>query len=323
MINLKYRALGKTGLFVSPLSFGASSLGSVFRDIDEKEGINTVHAAVDAGVNYIDVSPYYGATKAEVVLGKALKELPRDKIILSSKAGRYGGDLFDFSYNRIIKSGQESLHRLNTDYLDLLYLHDIEFGNYAQVIEEGIPALKYLKEQGYIRFFGVSALPLPVLKKTMEETNLDVILSYCHYSLNDMSLLELIPDCINNKVGIVNASPLSMGLLHSNETPSWHPADHEVIRTCKKAADYCSTHGEDIAKLAIQFSTRNEQIPTTLVSSASVKNMQKNIEWMEETVNESLLQEVLSILAPIKNRTWPSGKPDYHQKVSRLGGEYL
>src|SRR4051794_34498287 len=149
---MKYRKLGQTGLEASILSFGASSLGSVFRDIDENEGIKTVHTAIDHGINLIDVSPYYGLTKAETVLGKAISEIPRDKFILSTKAGRYGENQFDFSKPRIIASIDESLTRLKTDYVDILLLHDIEFGSLDQIMEEGIPALQQLKKQGKIRF---------------------------------------------------------------------------------------------------------------------------------------------------------------------------
>src|SRR5690625_1727884 len=101
---MEYRELGQTGLSVSALSYGASSLGSVFRDIDENEGIKTVKTAVDQGINYIDVSPYYGLTKAETVLGKALKSIPRDQYILSTKAGRMSEHEFDFSNEQIIQS---------------------------------------------------------------------------------------------------------------------------------------------------------------------------------------------------------------------------
>ncbi len=190
---MKYRKLGKTGLDVSVLSYGASSLGSVFREINQQEGIRTVHYALDKGINYIDVSPYYGLTKAERVLGKALKGIPRDRYILSTKAGRYGEDSFDFSKKRIITSAEESLKRLQTDYIDILLLHDIEFGSYNEVIEEGIPALYQLKEQGKIRYVGVSGLPLSVFERVLQKAEIDVILSYCHYSLNDTSLLHIVP----------------------------------------------------------------------------------------------------------------------------------
>ncbi|WP_099362570.1 aldo/keto reductase [Fredinandcohnia onubensis] len=318
---MKYRKLGNTGMSVSSLSFGASSLGSVYREVSESEGINTVRTAVEHGINYIDVSPYYGLTKAETVLGKAIQELNRDDIILSSKAGRYGSEEFDFSYGRIIKSVEESLQRLHTDYLDILFLHDIEFGNYTQILEESIPALQDLKKEGKIRFYGVSALPLPTFTKILDDVSLDVILSYCHYSLNDTSLLDLVPMLKKKGVGLVNASPLSMGLLHDGPIAEWHPADKEIIKVCKETAVYCKEQGVDLAKLAIQFSTSNNNISTTLVSTASVKNIIKNINWLKEPINLKLLEEVRNRLSPIHNRTWPSGNKEYHQFISKIGGE--
>ncbi|SHN26444.1 aldo/keto reductase [Gracilibacillus kekensis] len=309
---MKYRKLGQTGLDVSVLSYGASSLGSVFREINETEGVKTVHAAIDQGINLIDVSPYYGLTKAETVLGKALVDIPRDKYILSTKAGRFGENNFDFSKKRIIKSLEESLQRLGTDYVDILYLHDIEFGSYRQVMEEGIPALEELKRQGKIRFLGVSGLPLIIFEKVLRKVDLDVILSYCHYSLNDTSLLSLLPLLNEKNVGLVNASPLSMGLLNSRDVANWHPADKEIQQLCMQAAKFCEAQGEDLAKLAIQYATRNESIPTTLVSTASVKNITKNIKWTEEPINEDLLKQVLDILQPIHNRTWQSGNTEWN-----------
>ena len=308
---MKYRILGKTGLKVPVLSYGASSLGSVFRNIDEEEGIKTVHTAVEFGMNLIDVSPYYGLTKAETVLGKALKDIPREKFILSTKAGRYGEHEFDFSKNRIMTSVEESLKRLSTDYLDILLLHDIEFASYEQIIEESIPALKLLKKEGKIRFLGVSGLPLSIFEKVLNKTELDVILSYCHYSLNDNSLLNMLPLLKKNQVGLMNASPLSMGLLSNRLVPEWHPASQEIKEACSKAAHFCKQHGEDISKLAIQYSVANEKVPTTLVSTASVENVKKNIEWANKPIDLEFLKEVLAILDPIHNKTWSSGRSEY------------
>ncbi|RCW64274.1 aldo/keto reductase [Saliterribacillus persicus] len=311
---MKYRKLGQTGLDVSILSYGASSLGSVFREINETEGVKTVHTAIDQGINLIDVSPYYGLTKAENVLGKALVDIPRDKYILSTKAGRFGENDFDFSKKTIIKSLEESLQRLGTDYVDILYLHDIEFGSYEEVMEEGIPALEELKKQGKIRFLGVTGLPLTIFDKVLSKVDLDVILSYCHYSLNDTSLLNLLPLLEEKQVGLVNASPLSMGLLNSRDVAKWHPADEEMQQLCLNAAEYCAKHGYDLAKLAIQYSTHNKSIPTTLVSTASVENITKNIKWTEEPIDEGILDGVLDILEPIHNRTWQSGTAEWNKR---------
>jgi aryl-alcohol dehydrogenase-like predicted oxidoreductase len=312
---MRYRKLGNTGLDVSVLSFGASSLGSVFRETDESESICTVHAAIDAGINYIDVSPYYGLTKAETVLGKAIRDIPRDKFLLSTKAGRYGVDAFDFSAKRIVSSLEESLNRLHTDYVDLFFLHDIEFVPADIVLEEAVPAAMRLKEQGKIRYWGISGLPLQLFEKMLPLIDADVILSYCHYSLNDTALLDLLPMLEARGIGLVNASPLSMGLLSQRGTPGWHPASPELKAVCRKAAEYCAARGTDIAKLAVQFSTANERIPTTLVSTANPDNIARNARWILEPIDEELLRDVLEMLEPVRNVTWVSGRPEYNENI--------
>jgi aryl-alcohol dehydrogenase-like predicted oxidoreductase len=309
---MKYRKLGNTGMDVSILSFGASSLGSVFRDIDEAEGIRTVHEALDAGINYIDVAPYYGLTKAESVLGKAIREVPRSRYYLSSKAGRYGPDTFDFSGRRIVASVEESLARLHTDYLDILFLHDIEFVEPGILYEEAFPALDRLKREGKIRNTGICGLPIRLFETFLPHVQVDAIISYCHYSLNDTTLLRLLPLIEEKGVGLVNASPLSMGLLGTRSTPDWHPAGDEIKQICRQAAEYCAKQGEDISRLAIQFSTMNERIPTTLVSTANPANISKNATWVTEPIDHDLLHEVLGILEPIKDKTWASGIPAYN-----------
>ncbi len=312
---MKYRKLGRTGLDVSVLSFGASSLGSVFRETNEAEAIRTVHTAIDSGINLIDVSPYYGSTKAETVLGKAIKEIPRDKFLLSTKAGRYGVDQFDFSRKRITDSLEESFARLNTEYVDILYLHDIEFVSSEIVLEEAIPALQLLKEQGKIRYFGICGLPIQLFETLLPHAEVDAIISYCHYSLNDTALLGLLPLLEKRGIGLVNASPLSMGLLSTRGTPEWHPASPELKETCKRAADLCASRGLDIAKLAVQYSTSNKLIPTTLVSTANPDNIRNNAAWTDEPMDMELLKDVLDVLAPVHNRTWVSGRPEYNESI--------
>lgn len=307
---MEYRPLGKTGLRVSALSLGASSLGSVFRQIDEAEGIRTVHTAVDLGINFIDVSPYYGLTKAETVLGKALKEIPRDRYYLATKVGRYGDAEFDFSAGRVTASVDESLARLNVDYVDLIQCHDIEFGSLDQVVDETIPALCRLQEQGKVRFVGITGLPLKIFRYVLDRTEVDTILSYCHYSLNDTELEGLIPYLKEKQVGIINASPLSMGLLSNRGAPGWHPASEEVKQACARAAAFCREQGVDIVQLAIQFSVSHPDLSTTLVGTANPENIEKNVKWIELPMDEGLLAEVQAILTPIHNETWPSGRPE-------------
>src|SRR4051812_27890784 len=128
---MQYRQLGQTDMQVSCLSYGASPLGSVFRSVNEDTGIRTVNTALDRGINFIDVSPYYGLTKAETVLGKALQGVPRERYFLATKVGRYGSTMqdFDFSAARVTRSVDESLARLSVGHVDIIQCHDIEFGD--------------------------------------------------------------------------------------------------------------------------------------------------------------------------------------------------
>jgi L-galactose dehydrogenase len=307
---MDYRILGKTGLKVSALSFGASSLGGVFRPADEAEGIRAVHVALDLGVNLIDVSPYYGLTKAETVLGKALKGISRDRYYLATKVGRYGDDLFDFSAKRVNASVDESLARLNVDYVDIIQCHDIEFGDLDQVVNETLPALRKLQEGGKAHFVGVTGLPLKIFRYVLERAELDTILSYCHYSLNDTALDALMPDLKAKQVGMINASPLSMGLLSDRGAPDWHPASAEIKAACARAAAFCRERGTNLSKLAVQFSVAHPDLATTLVGTASPENMAKNVRWVEEPMDLDLLVQITRTLEPIHNQTWPSGRPE-------------
>jgi len=307
---LEYRTLGKTGLKVSALSFGASSLGGVFKPVDESVAIRTVHTALESGINFIDVSPFYGYTKAETVLGKALKGIPRDRYFLATKVGRYGDAEFDFSAKRSAASVDESLERLGIDHIDIIQSHDNEYGDLNQVINETIPALRQIQKQGKARFVGVTGYPLKIFRTILSSTQVDTILSYNHYSLNDTTLAGLLPWLRQRGVGIINASPVSQGLLTNHELPAWHPAPEDVRKACAEAAAYCRSQGTDIAKLAMQFSLSNPEIHTTLVGTADPANIEKNVKWIEEPIEKVVLGNVQRILAGIKDHVWVLGRPE-------------
>lgn len=304
---MEYNKLGKTDLLLSKLSYGASPLGNVFQNIDESIGIKTVHTALDHGINHIDCSPYYGLTKAETVLGKALKGINRDSYVLSSKAGRYGPNMsdFDMSEKRIRSSLDESLKRLGVDELDIFYLHDIEFVDIDFVLSESLPCLEALKKEGRIRYFGVTGYPIKSFKKVIDNYDIDCILSYCRFALHDNSLTELIPELLKKEIGIINASPTAMGLLTQRGAPEWHPADNQLVDACRKAVALCDKQGVNITELAMQFAVNHDAISSTLVGTANPNNLLKNLEWVENMPNPELIKEVRSLFT---NQTWISGK---------------
>jgi aryl-alcohol dehydrogenase-like predicted oxidoreductase len=307
---MKYKELGNTGLKISEIGYGASSLGGVFHSFDEGRGIDSVFAAIDAGINFIDVSPYYGHYKAETVLGKALKQIPRDKYYLSTKVGRYGEDgknTWDYSAERVTRSVYESMERLNIDFIDIINVHDVEFADLNQIVGETLPALVALKDKGVVGHVGITDLQLENLKWVIEHTpkgTVESVLNFCHYCLNDDKLVDFLDFFEENGVGVISASPFSMGLLTERGVPEWHPAPKALVEACVKAAEHCKAKGYPIEKLAMQFSIQNDRIASTLFSTTRPENLLKNIEYIKEPADEQLVKEVQEIIGDQKRVSW-------------------
>lgn len=319
---MDYTELGKTGLKVSRLSFGASALGSVFRDIDEGEGIRAVHEAHDEGVNYFDVAPAYGGTVAEAVLGKALHTMRRETYVLSTKAGKYtepggyGNDELNYSEARIRQGLEESMKRLGVDYIDIVHLHDFEYQGYSKAdmaFNEGFPALMKLKEEGKIGAVSAGIYPMDLWFRVIDEAPVDCILTHNHYCLNDTRGLELVPKCKAKNIGIINASPFASGLLTGGKVADWHPAGPDERALFAKAAEWCEGRGVSIAKLAFQFATQCKDFHTTMFSSSRVSSVKRNLEWYYEPYEEEMVEELRKILAPVIDKQW-----DYDAGVDRV-----
>ncbi len=315
---MNYRPLGRTGLKVSTLSFGASSLGGVFGAVDEAQSIRTVHAALDLGINFIDVSPYYGATKAETVLGRALRGIRRERYYLATKVGQYGEGEFDFSAARVTRSVDESCARLGVDYLDLVQCHDIEFADLDQIVGETLPALARLRAAGRIGHLGITGLPLrifPAVLDRVEAGCIATVLSFNHYELNDSSLADLLPYFGRLGVGVINSAPTGMGLLTERGVPAWHPAPPAVVAGCRRAVEFCRARGVDIVQLAIQFAVANPAIATTLVGTANPAHLERNVAYAEAPADPGLLEEVLEVLRPIRNHNFTRGRPENRDPI--------
>jgi len=307
---MEYREIGKTGMKVSNLSFGASSLGGVFHSLKEQEGIDAVYAAVENGINFIDVSPYYGHLKAETVLGKALKGIDRKKYFLSTKVGRYGKDgvnYWDYSAKKATESVYESMERLNVETIDLINVHDIEFADLEMVCKETLPALVDLRNKGIAKHVGITNLTLRHFKYVIDHVpsgTVESILSFCHYTLNDDALSDYLDYFESKKIGVINASPYSMGLLTERGVPDWHPAPEALKRLSRKAVEHCKSKGVPIEQLAVSFSVHNPRIATTLFSTTNPENVLKTIQYANTPLDMELLNEVQKIFEPGFRDTW-------------------
>jgi L-galactose dehydrogenase len=308
---MEKRTLGKTGLELPILSFGASSLGAEFRSVQLDEIFESVRVALELGLNFIDTSPFYGRGMSEVLLGIALRGVPRDQYTLCSKLGRYDVGHFDFSAKRVAESVDVSLHRLGTDHLDIILCHDIEFVPLQQIIDETLPALRRIQQSGKVRFVGISGYPMKIFDVVSSQAELDCILSYNQYTLQNTRLAdELMPTLKAKNIGIMNGGPFAARLLTNATLPVWFRDPKHVQDAAKKAAEHCQKRGVDIAQLALQFSCANTDVATTIAGSANPNNIRKWIQWLESPVDTELMSEVIAILEPVKNVGHHEGLPE-------------
>ncbi len=275
------------------------------------EAMRSVRVALDCGINFIDTSPFYGRGMSEVLLGVALRGVPRESYTLCTKLGRYDLTHFDFSAKRVRESVDVSLHRMGTDHLDILLCHDIEFVPMQQIVDETLPAMRKLVEAGKVRFLGISGYPMKLFKFVLGQTDLDCVLSYNQYTLQNTRFAdELLPLLEDRGVGAMNAGPFSARLLTNAPLPAWLKEPESVKDAARAAAALCESRGVDIAKLALQFSLSNPRIATTVAGSANPENIRNWAKWAAEPMDEGLLREVQALFAPVKNIGHLEGLPE-------------
>ncbi len=299
---MKTRPLGNTGLQLPILSFGASSLGQEFRSVKIEEALNSVRVALDCGLNFIDTSPFYGRGISEVLLGVALRGIPRDQYLLCTKLGRYDLQHFDFSAKRVAESVDVSLHRLGTDHLDILLCHDIEFVPMQQIVDITLPALRKAQQDGKVRFIGFSGYPQKIFRFICDQAPVDCVLSYNQYTLqNTRFASETVPYLKAKGIGAMNAGPFSARLLTNATLPQWLKEPESVKAAARQAAELCRSRGVDIAQLALQYSLANTDIATTISGSANPENIRNWARWADLPIDQALLAEVLQIFKPVKD----------------------
>jgi L-galactose dehydrogenase len=306
---MQRRLLGQTGMSVSVIGFGASSLGNVFGEVGVAAGERAVSAAVDAGINLFDVSPFYGLTLAEERLGAALQGR-RERVILATKCGRYGVNDFDFSARTITEGLEASLRRLRTDYVDVLQAHDIEFAETSRILGEAIPAMERLREQGKVRAIGVTGYWPAMLAHVASAAKLDCVLNYCHANLfvDDM-LHALLPVAAKTGLGLLNASPLHMGLLGDRPIPDWHPAPPGVRAAADEVRRICARHRVNPGTLALRICLDLEPVASTFVGISSEAEVEAACASLDWVAPPALLEQVRAAIAPVHNAVWPSGLP--------------
>ena len=292
------------------LAFGTAPLGDIFGKVDEPTAIAAVHAAIDHGVDYFDTAPLYGFGLAEERLGRAL-EGRRDRAIVATKCCRDGFEEFDFSAARVTASVDESLRRLRTDHIDVFQIHDVEFGDRRQILEETLPAAHALKASGKVRFVGITGLPVRFLRLLAEQAELDTLLSWAHLNLvEDELVTELAPLAAERGFGLISASPLLQGLLTERPLPEWHRSPTPLRGAIPAIAAACREAGTDIASVAIRYGVDHPAVATTIVGMANPAEVEANLAALARPIPDGLLDRIAELAAPVKNMMWFEGRPE-------------
>lgn len=273
---MEYSVLGKTGFKVSRLGLGGAPLGGDFGEMSDGQAISVVHAALDLGINFIDTAPLYGRGESERRIGKALKGR-RDKVVLATKAVMRGDP---YTYEQTIRSVEESLTRLQTDYVDLIQLHELESTTYEQAVEETIPAFLKLKEQGKVRAIGVNAGRLELLLPFLALEEVDTIQTFGRHMLIDYTARdELLPKARERGVGVINGSVLGMGMLAESPAP-FLEKNPKLLAEAKRRMemlDFLRKPGpRGLIEPAMRFSLGNPDIAVTLTGADSVSSLTMN-----------------------------------------------
>ena len=262
---------------LSLISMGGSGYGNVYGQIDEAQSLDSVHYAINRGINYIDTAYWYGQGSSELFLGKALKDVPREKYYIATKVGRYEPDArkrFNFSAEKVTQSAEESLKRMELDYVDLLQVHDVEFAHDMEfapsvdvIVNETLPAVNRLRERGLCRFIGITGYPIKALREVLERSpvKIDSVLSYCRLTVWDPSLTEHFSYFQSKGIPLINASPIGMGLLATAPLQSWHPASDDIKEACANAVKYCEAEGVDISHLAVKYSASFKEVKNLMM----------------------------------------------------------
>lgn len=254
-----------------PLIFGTATFNYQYNpDPYELDTTGLVKQALEHGIRAFDTSPYYGPS--ETILGEALdtefvrQNFPRSDFFLITKCGRIAADEFNYSKDWVYQSVNRSRERLKTDYLDLVYCHDVEFVSEDEAMEAILELRRIRDEEGTIKYVGISGYPLPVLcsiaSRVLRETGepLDAVMSYANFTLqNTLLATQGIRQLVQAGVDVVpNASPLGMGLLRREGVPigsmgNWHPSSNELRAAVRRASDFCDRHDEKLEVIAIRY----------------------------------------------------------------------
>ena len=305
--------LGRTKISVTRIGLGTAPLGGLFEAVDDATGLRVVERAWEAGIRFFDTAPLYGHGLAETRLGKVLRHKPRDEFTFATKVGRllradaqpepgqsFRGvppinPVFDFSYDGVMRSFEESLERLGLDRIDILHIHDPD-DHFDEAIDGAYRALARLRADGVIKAVGAGMNQAEMLTRLAREGDFDCFLLAGRYTLLDqIGLKELLPECLERGIAIIAGGVYNSGILADPKPGAYYnyrtaPAD--LVDRAQRIRDVCTRHGVPLRAAAVQFPLGHPAVTSVLVGCRSVEEVDDNIAMFEYEIPPPLWQEL-------------------------------
>ena len=309
--------LGKTKVQVTRLGLGGAPLGGLDKDIAEETATTTVRRALELGINFIDTAPLYGHGKSELRLGRALAGCPCHSYVLATKVGRVLEPedpskvesiwfenlppfipVFDFSYDGVMRSFEESLKRLNLDRVDVLHIHDPDDA-YDEALLGAYHALDKLRSQGVIGAVGAGMNQWEMPARFAREANFDCFLLAGSYTLIDhTSLKELLPLCLKKGISIIIGGPYNSGILATGAQPgakfNYAEAPPELIEKVRQIEGICARYAVPLRAAALQFPLAHPAVATVIPGARAVAEVEENFRLMSHPIPPEFWAELRS-----------------------------
>jgi D-threo-aldose 1-dehydrogenase len=325
--ELPIRQIGRTSAKVTALGLGTAPLGDLFDIVEEDEASALLRRAWDGGVRYFDTSPWYGKGQAEHRVGRAFYRKPRDQYVISSKVGRIlhrpfkpgpfergewrGGlefdAVFDYSYDGVMRSFEDSLQRLGVNRIDVLLIHDLDTWHFKteakvgpymnQLFTSGWRALEQLRDQGVIKGIGAGFNTMGTIPRYLDLFDIDFFLIAMRYTLLEQDVLDSeFPRCAERNVGIIIGGTYNSGILATGAVPNamhnYEPAKPDILAKVAKMEAVCKRHGVPLAAAALQFPLGHPIVASVIPGAISTKQVEQNMAAFRHPIPADLWAEL-------------------------------
>ena len=322
MDPLETRTLGRTGVALTQLGFGGATMGELFRHVPEEDAVATVRTAWDSGIRYFDTAPWYGRGLSELRTGAGLRGRPRDEFVLSTKVGRWlraspdpafstapwtGGTpfevVFDYTYDGIMRSHEQSQLRLGLARIDLAVIHDLDHlyhgsgvkldGYFGQLATSGWRALEELKRTGSLRAVGAGINDRGLIPRFLDLVDLDYFLVAMPYTLLDQAVLDdEFPACVERGIGFVIGSPFASGILATGSvegaTYAYAPASPAIVEKTRGIAAVCARYDVPLAAAALQFPLGHPAVASVIPGASQPAHVERNLAGFRHPIPAAL-----------------------------------